>query len=210
MSESRMRIRVAQATAVLRLLRGTVCPSGSRDIKRKEKERQRAGGGSWAGSPHLNLSVHTPSQTRPLSAPHSGGRALSAFVFEDLMKLHTHRCTCTHICTFVLASALTDIQWFLILTLKGAPAIYCYTRGYPHLYAWVRQTLQLIIHLDLLVDPRWCLSHSMRPLYKTDFLANMYSLKIWFENWKQFPTALWSHKTFYNCLHRLNSTPLDK
>lgn len=38
MSESRMRIRVVKATAVVRLLRGTVSPSESRDVKRRERE----------------------------------------------------------------------------------------------------------------------------------------------------------------------------
>lgn len=49
MSESRMRIRVAKAAAVLRLLRGTVSPSGSRDVKRRESERGVGGEGREGG-----------------------------------------------------------------------------------------------------------------------------------------------------------------
>lgn len=41
---SKSRIRPVKAAALPRLSTGTVCPSGSRDVKRKEKERVREGG----------------------------------------------------------------------------------------------------------------------------------------------------------------------
>lgn len=83
MSESRMRIRVVKAVAVLRLLRGTMSPSGSRDVKRKERK------GGVSDSTDLNFSVHTHSQMRPLS--------VLCLVSKGLMKLHIHMKVQAHI-----------------------------------------------------------------------------------------------------------------
>lgn len=87
MSKSRMRIRVVKAAAVLRLLRGTVSPSGSRDVKKEgEKGRGRGRGESWF--PWFELErTHTKSNE---ASVRSMLRLPISFCLCFLIKLHIH------------------------------------------------------------------------------------------------------------------------
>lgn len=116
MSASRMRIRAGKAAAVQGLLRGNLSPSGSKDIKKVEGETEREGGG-WVDSPDLNLSVHTPSQTRPMTALCSASQFSLCFWWSNEAS-HTHDCTGTHIRTSVLVSTLVDITHSLASNAK--------------------------------------------------------------------------------------------
>lgn len=96
--KSRMRIRVVKAAAVLRPLKGTLSPSGSRDVKRKEKERRGEGerereGGVWADSPYANLSIHTKSNKATVRSV-LRQTITFCFLFQGSnMASHTHLCS---------------------------------------------------------------------------------------------------------------------